>query len=301
MLPHAPGIDSRHEHFLAVDYNKPVFDVYVDFAKYCIEAGLGLEILGYVCAPAASQIDYRPPPVAGEHAFPSWTPDWRIPNRIRPLNSTGLLHGEYRVLYDPCPKTKVAAVVSGLELGIQGFVFDTINSIVTTSGRQEIPVSNVLATWSAELASTYGPIEKERFWKLVLADAYQIESEETGLTANARGGGESRHLMGMDPASLDYAYIWVRSQMHHALRGVCRDRRAGYTEAKRLAILPEAAVPGDLVAAFHGGHTLYVVRPIAREEKYTFVGECYVEDMMDGEVMTLATENGIVPQTLWLV
>ena len=63
-------------------------------------------------------------------------------------------------------------------------------------------------------------------------------------------------------------------------------RRMAILSDGRVAVLPAAAKAGDRVAAFHGGCCLYLVRPLPdQEDTFNFIGECYVDGLMDGAFM----------------
>ena len=54
------------------------------------------------------------------------------------------------------------------------------------------------------------------------------------------------------------------------------------TEGKRLAMVPRAAQKGDIICAFLGAKTPFVLRPDG-SGNYRLVGECYVRGLMCGE------------------
>jgi len=58
--------------------------------------------------------------------------------------------------------------------------------------------------------------------------------------------------------------------------------------------MPREARAGDLVAAFLGASVLFAIRPLPVDERgnqpYQLVGECYVHDRMNGQVMKLGLE-----------
>lgn len=51
-----------------------------------------------------------------------------------------------------------------------------------------------------------------------------------------------------------------------------------------LGSLPEVAHPGDKMCASYGGKVLYVIR-LRDDSSYTYVGDCYLDGFMGGEVM----------------
>jgi hypothetical protein len=62
-----------------------------------------------------------------------------------------------------------------------------------------------------------------------------------------------------------------------------------------VGLMPGEARHGDLVAAFFGAQVLFVIRPLPADEdgdqQYQLVGECYVHDRMNGQVMELGLET----------
>ncbi|KAF1994471.1 HET-domain-containing protein [Amniculicola lignicola CBS 123094] len=70
----------------------------------------------------------------------------------------------------------------------------------------------------------------------------------------------------------------------------CKGRRFCSTKGGSIGWVPESARSGDLVAVFHGGRVPYILRPC--EGGYTFVGEAYVHDAMQGEKFLEAQGKG---------
>jgi len=64
---------------------------------------------------------------------------------------------------------------------------------------------------------------------------------------------------------------------------ICRS--PAMSQKNYILIVPDTTEVGDLIWAFVGGRALYVLRPIDRDTNhYTFIGECYVHGLMDGEL-----------------
>ena len=88
-------------------------------------------------------------------------------------------------------------------------------------------------------------------------------------------------------------------QMTFAASTATFGRRLCSTEYGRIGLVPRAARVGDKIAVFFGGQVLYVVRPVAAAaaavtcghhqqpmQTFEFVGECYIDGMMDGEAVS---------------
>ena len=72
----------------------------------------------------------------------------------------------------------------------------------------------------------------------------------------------------------------------------CRGRKLFSTLSGHIGVGDVTLEPGDLVCVFLGGRTPFIIRPV--DEKYKFVGECYLQGIMQGE----ALEEGLQRQQL---
>jgi len=83
--------------------------------------------------------------------------------------------------------------------------------------------------------------------------------------------------------------------MIEILAVTCNGRRMGVTITGRVGIFPAATQIGDAVVAFFGGEVPYILRAITPENDiYHFIGECYVDGIMDGEVISTDEDSRIV-------
>jgi hypothetical protein len=70
----------------------------------------------------------------------------------------------------------------------------------------------------------------------------------------------------------------------------CRDRRFAYTTNKRLALVPLAAEDGDICCIIQGADTPVVLRQ-KLQDTYKFVGDAYVNGVMESELMQEASQG----------
>jgi hypothetical protein len=61
-------------------------------------------------------------------------------------------------------------------------------------------------------------------------------------------------------------------------------KRVAYTSSNRLGIVPTVARQGDLVCILRGQRMPFILRK-AEDDCYHLVGEAYINDVMDGELM----------------
>jgi hypothetical protein len=74
-----------------------------------------------------------------------------------------------------------------------------------------------------------------------------------------------------------------------------KSRRFSILSEGSVGLMPTGGRPGDLIVAFLGASVLFVVRPVpdpsAAPQRYHLVGECYVHNRMDGQVLDLGLES----------
>ena len=80
---------------------------------------------------------------------------------------------------------------------------------------------------------------------------------------------------------------WEWQNLHTAALCVRFGRRLLWAEAEYVGLGPPAMQVGDDLCNLYGGSVLYIVRD--RDDRtQTFVGECYVHGLMDGEALATA-------------
>ena len=86
----------------------------------------------------------------------------------------------------------------------------------------------------------------------------------------------------------ELSLVEYRYQMNMRLAhvGASDLRDLGLSEKLYLLMIPNTALVGDVIWTLAGGQALYVLRPMNREIKqYRFIGECYANGLMDGEIL----------------
>lgn len=89
----------------------------------------------------------------------------------------------------------------------------------------------------------------------------------------------------------------------HSARNVCRGRKFVTTKKGYFALCPENARSGDVVCLLFGGPTAYCLRPIEQSdslERFSLVGECYLQGFMHKEGMKLVDKGRLMARSFEL-
>lgn len=69
-----------------------------------------------------------------------------------------------------------------------------------------------------------------------------------------------------------------------------------------IGLCPNGSREGDLIVILCGGNTPYLLRKVPDSEShFEFVGECFVDGLVDGDFMRRTKSNGLAPRTFALV
>jgi hypothetical protein len=97
-------------------------------------------------------------------------------------------------------------------------------------------------------------------------------AEPRGSGAFARGGWGSRYRIRMQEL---------------------KEKRPFLSEYGYVGLGPSYMRPGDVIVVLNGANVPFIIRP-ADEGKYRFMGECYCDGIMDGEIISRRTKEEIV-------
>lgn len=110
-------------------------------------------------------------------------------------------------------------------------------------------------------------------------------------TATATGGVLGDNIRALDSEGDDRRWL-------ERVSGGAEGRRFARGRAGFYALCPPAAQVGDRLCLLFGGKTLYCLRPTGdKEDAYRFVGECYVQGVMDGEALDMIEPGDLVQNT----
>ena len=298
--PRASGYSLSGFNWRAVNYNLPAREVCSDFVKYSIRSTRQLDI---ICRPWAPEVSGLPSWVRprSEHAF-------RVldDNRYCRANADSLavLTSTSQTLYSACGKGVLLAwyecfypntlslAVEGFELGIVDVVAPpAMNGILpkewrTIGGRSK--KSNASEDW---------------FWRTLVADR-----DCTGLACPAWCKLASEHvLQNSDGHDLDIRRLMFESSpgivfdFLRRVQSVIWERRLATLGQGYVVLGPKSCKAGDSVCILHGCSVPVLLRRRRYMAGYSFVGECYVHGMMDGEASTLKDDEKLPTKSFTLI
>lgn len=299
------------------DYHASVSEVFRRFAVAMLVQGESLKLLSL----APDRVGSFSPGIDRLEGLPSWAPDLR------------LIHSDAMVSYTVRPQAffaggrskPIVSVSDDLHvLRCQGWVIDTVKTFSTSM--VEMMLSDI-----PELRSKPGPLidplperRKRRLAKW-LEDCYQAAFADNANPDHERKMAFSRTMVcDMDTMrnrlSHEMIYAFPR-YMHWAAERAAGRQAEGephaagmleysgvidasiiaqaswlrfcVTDNGRFGQIPQTAQPGDCICVLVGGEVPFVVRPTVRGT-YTMVGECYIDGVMDGQVVEekrLSTET----------
>jgi hypothetical protein len=78
-----------------------------------------------------------------------------------------------------------------------------------------------------------------------------------------------------------------------------KGRKYFRSSTKYIGLVPATAQEGDVICILFGGRTPFLIRPAG--EHYLMVGACYVDSIMNGEVMENFEDTGSEIQDFYLI
>lgn len=271
------------------DYSLDFSTVYLKVAEYCIMHQGSLECLGY-CNPS---VQYP--------GFPTWVPNWRDPSVRHPLAyytkqnpGTGIPDLHLKRMYSPSAdvtsqKRRISfSVPQRPKLVTEGLCIGTVVAARSPHYQDALDSENdILRGWEPDnLQDVYGPTGEtilEAFSRTIVADmAKKGPLRERGYSVDWHFWRSVKNYA-QPPTSPQRRVEW--GSLLFATVG----RRLVLSDNGYMCLAPGETQVGDRICIL-GGHVVYVLRPTG--ESWSFVGECYVHGLMDGEAMSLL-ENGV--------
>lgn len=280
------------------DYSTPFEEIYISFAASCLSKsspGHELDFLGFVIRSSSESELLRQIP----DNLPSWVPDWRVKLNIYPFHKHQIDIQADRIIgtvYNASKGTSFSGSVKNQALYVNGIVVDSVKSLSSASSvrdntRREM--FNILkSSWLPSIPSSlYNPPDtetvEEAFLTTVTADTIDASNDIMPIRPHSFDW----NAIGIERLTLDNQDLSVyASDVIEGMRKATYGRRFMWTEGGKMGLAPAAAKVGDKICLFFGGQVLYVSRERG-EERWEFVGECYVHGLMDGEGLVAGPER----------
>lgn len=295
LFPH-----SAYRHGLPqVDYGLSAREVCSNFVGYTICSTRQLDI---ICRPWAPEVPDLPSWVRprSDHAF-------RVldDNRYCRVNGDGLavLTSTHQTLYSACGKNCLldeerarSAISEDLSLIVEGFGLGFISVTAPPA------INGILPQEWRKISGHIdrGEVSEDWFWRTLVADR-----DPTGLASPAWYKLASEHvLQNSDGLDLDTRRLMFETspgiifEFLRRVQSVIWGRRLATLDKGYVVLGPRSCEEGDVVCILYGCSVPVLLRPRSNVHGYTFVGECYVHGMMDGEARILE-EQGKLSSTVF--
>ena len=284
-----------------VNYALSARDFCLEFVGHTIHSTRQLDIICRPWSPEARDLPSWVRP-RSEHAFKVLDD-----NRYCRANADGLaaLTSTHQTLYSACGKNCLldeeraySALTKDLSLIVEGFELGSISVTAPPA------INGILPKEWREICERRNNIRvsDDRYWRTLVADR-----DPTGLACPAWYKLASEHvLQNSDGVDLDTRRLMFESSPGmvfdylRRVQSVIWGRRLAILDQGYIVLGPRLCEVGDLVCILHGCSVPVVIRPRRDGMGHTFVGECYVHGMMDGEACILE-EQGKLHKTPFML
>ena len=299
------------ENRFMIDYEKPFFDVCKEFLRFTIKSDGFLDI---ICRP------WVPEDGLCEAERPSWLlttsktawgmrPDgnYSRANADTLVGPPGLGKRNYNASgsFKVTDNWKFGEGPKVRSMYVEGFVIDSI--------KKKKPYAAdgiILNEWLSDGGWTdRSALPPDEFWRTLVADrgpngvnppTFYPRACKAALNQSVKGGHISTNTLVHNGKSTIVAKFLRRVQE------VIWMRRLVITEHEFLGLAPEMSKKRDLICILYGCSVPVALRrmldPVTDEEYFTFIGECYVHGIMDGEAFALArsrSDNGQITKKVF--
>ncbi|KAI0515179.1 heterokaryon incompatibility protein-domain-containing protein [Xylaria bambusicola] len=295
------------------DYHVSVCEVFRRFAVAMLVQGESLKLLSL----APDRIGFVNPDIERLEGLPSWAPDFRL------INSDVMVSYTVRpqAFFAGGRSKPIVSVSDDQEiLKCQGWLVDTVKTFATSMVEMLLVDIPELRSSPGSLVDPLIERRKKRLARW-LESCYHTAFPQTNGSNNADPDDDrmmafsrtmvcdmdimrnrlSPEVVGAFPQYMQWAAERVASK-----QGGTKEQTASMSECSavidtsivamaswlkfcitengRFAQIPQTSEVGDCICILVGGEVPFVVRP-TRRGTYTIVGECYVDGVMDGEVV----------------
>ncbi|KAF2097244.1 hypothetical protein NA57DRAFT_77498 [Rhizodiscina lignyota] len=294
------GLVDKNEDIIVPDYSNPLSQVYTDVVRYCIAVYPPLHRLNFLAYVSGSSES------TAVATWPSFVPNW---NGFSDFDIFKKSKQEYKIddrLYSASLDSTSNISLEGSTLTVDAFEVDTVSEIESLCP-SENDVDAALKAWKPkDPNSPYrsGGTNHEAYLHTLVGDV--LRTPNFGLV---RGAYFQNELLKRDSVE-NFTADEIQSAHHMRVSLACNIvyRRFFRTKTGFMGIGPASMQVGDKVFGFLGGQMLYIVRCRLSDSESlhpsldnTFVGECYVEGLMDGQGVCYSAQGSILSRRLSLL
>ena len=288
--------------FVNVDYSRSLSDLYLDVAKKLLD----VEKYGLLLLSAVEH-------TGNKLGVPSWVPQWHRASDLGMIAPVPSFKRWYDAsLSDPVASNRqvTAEVIDSNRLRTRGIIFDNVSACSNMFEEVQGTVSQHPVEAALSLAYTFvddTAIETETLDAISLVmiagmNAHSGNSAEDDLhkhrasfleycQVDDRLKSESKNMIAQAfPAASLKGASGDGKQYRRNAEDYCHHRRLFRTSGERFGLGPSAMRPGDLCCVIFGGYVPFIIRCCGSE--YLLVGECYIHDIMRGEVLSQKPRHG---------
>ena len=283
------------------DYDSPLEDVVLKFARVFVRQGRGMQML------------YRAGLSHQSDRFPSWIPDWTV-KRASSLHDSS--EGGISFAASGPQQGKIKCIPTMDELLVEGYEVDEIESISEAANAEEQwekYFNEVDTMIDSALLAPVRHLPEDLKWKVPIAGVLWPKGAASGgldlkssytalrnyLYSKQKGKAkENGNSVNGCPLPTEYAmfiehmaagsYEKQAASYIAALQGTLHGWRFVVTKNGYVGVVPNMTKVGDVVAILKGGRVPFVLkRSEKRDGAFRLVGECYVHCLMNGEGLSL--------------
>ncbi|KAI1137507.1 HET-domain-containing protein [Hypoxylon sp. FL0543] len=240
------------------DYTKPVQEVFLDLVRFMATKRHSLDII------SSGRLS------VSDSTAPSWLPDWRGLNPLRPLNSEEVGGHFHRASGNTDAVVDLSDYPTTLRA--EGWLVDAVDFFDDTVTLTHVDPSTI-RRWQRMAAENIDRVTMSLFWKTIVMD-----KDHTGNLVTASFG------RAFDDFIDSSSKTWSKfvQQFSDAVTRAVLGRRFFITKRGRMGLGPPEIQPNDHVAILKGCHVPLILREAG--DHMLVVGEAYVSAMMNNEL-----------------
>ncbi|KAF9696142.1 hypothetical protein EKO04_005792 [Ascochyta lentis] len=285
---------SRYENVVSADYTQTVEAAFETATIQMIQQTESLEVLSHI------------PSVEPKLTLPSYVPDWTVYyKKLEHFSWLGWLSSIHT--YDACKSeaARLTIVCHGC-VQLKGITVDEIDMMSSTSvldGKAGFSdaLFSCIGLRNARAQSSGYQICDSDFWSAICGSQWYYVNESgisiQRITATEfQASGLLEKLTAWSSNSM--SDFWEEYDQNPEVRNFGKlygsvrvGRNFVITKNGRPAWCPRTCQKGDTIAVLAGGTVPFVLRKV-ENEKYRFIGDAYVQGIMDGEAVDEMHSNG---------